>query len=467
MSDLLKSVAERAANYINGLDKRSVQPLPEAIAGLGVLDEEIPAHPSDPSQVIALLDDICSPGTVTTTGGRFFGFVTGGVLPAALAANWMAGVWDQNACLNVLSPAATRLEEIALRWLIEILALPPNCGGALVTGATSANLTALAAARHGVLEHVGWDVEAQGLFGAPPITVIVGEEVHPSVLKALGLLGMGRNRVVTIPVDGQGRMRVNVLPRLSGPTIVCIQAGNVNTGSFDPVQEICDIAHENDAWVHVDGAFGMWAAASPKFAHLADGISDADSWATDAHKWLNVPYDSGVAFVRNSETLKASMSLSAAYLPQGDRREPLAYSPEISRRARGVEIWAALRSLGRSGLSDLIERTCEHAQRFANRLKAAGYEILNDVILNQVLVSFGNTEITQNVIAGIQSDGTCWCGGTLWQDQYAMRISVSSWATSEMDVERSLEAILRIADEVRREYENQKFNRALKSSLSS
>jgi glutamate/tyrosine decarboxylase-like PLP-dependent enzyme len=451
MSDLLKTVAERAINYINGLDRRSIAPLPEAITRLSLIDQELPQDSSDPSEVLALLDEVCSPATVATTGGRFFGFVTGGVLPAALAANWMAGVWDQNACLNVLSPAATRLEEIALRWLLNVLALPPNCGGALVTGATSANLTALAAARHAVLERVGWDVESQGLFGAPAVSVVVGEESHPSLLKTLGLLGMGRGRVITVPVDGQGRMRVDTLPPLSGPTIVCIQAGNVNSGAFDPAQEICAIAHEKNAWVHVDGAFGMWAAASPKFAHLTSGIPDADSWATDAHKWLNVPYDSGVAFVRNPETLKAAMSLSAAYLPQGDRREPLAYTPEISRRARGVEIWAALRSLGRLGLSELIERTCEHAKRFAGGLSAAGYRILNDVVINQVLVSFGHEEVTRNVIAGIQADGTCWCGGTVWQGHYAMRISVSSWATSESDVERSLDAMLRIAAETQKE----------------
>jgi len=297
---------------------------------------------------------------------------------------------------------------------------------------------------------VGWDVEAQGLFGAPPVTVVVGAEAHPSVLKALGLLGLGRTRVVTVPVDGQGRMRAEALPPLAGPTVVCIQAGNVNTGAFDPAPEICRRARAAGAWVHVDGAFGLWAAAAPARAHLAAGIGDADSWATDAHKWLNVPYDSGLAFVRDPEALRAAMAVSAAYLPAGESRNPADYTPELSRRARGVEVWAALRSLGRAGLADLVERTCRHAARFAEGLRAAGYQVLNEVVLNQVLVSFGDQETTTRVIAAIQADGTCWCGGTVWQGHVAMRISVSSWATTAADVERSLDAMLRVADEQRR-----------------
>jgi len=344
-----------------------------------------------------------------------------------------------------MSPVAIALEEIALRWLLDALGLPSECGGAFVTGATMANFTALAAARHEVLQSAGWDVEAQGLFGAPPITVVVGAEVHPTLLKALGLLGLGRERVITVPTDGQGRMRPDAFPELSGPAIVCIQAGNVNTGAFDPALEICALAHAAGAWVHVDGAFGLWAAASPPRAHLTAGFAEADSWATDAHKWLNVPYDSGLAFVRHAEALRAAMSVSAAYLPTGEVREPMHYTPEGSRRARGVEVWAALRSLGRQGLAEIIERNCRHAARFAEGLTEAGYRVLNDVVINQTLVSFGDEETTRRVIAGIQSDGTCWCGGTVWQGQTAMRISVSSWATTDEDVERSLEAMLRIA----------------------
>jgi glutamate/tyrosine decarboxylase-like PLP-dependent enzyme len=308
-----------------------------------------------------------------------------------------------------------------------------------------ANLTALAAARHAVLQRAGWDAEGQGLFGAPPIQVVVGEEVHPSLIKALGVLGMGRERVTRVPVDRQGRMRVEELPDLSGPAIVCVQAGNVNTGAFDPIAAVCRRAHAAGAWVHVDGAFGLWAAASPQYRPLADGIGLADSWATDAHKWLNVPYDSGLAFVKDAECLRAAMSIAAAYLPQGAHREPSQFVPELSRRARGVEVWAALKSLGRSGLTELIERCCRCAQRFAEGLRAAGFEILNDVVLNQVLVSFGAPELTAQVIAALQEDGTCWCGSTVWQGRTAMRISVTNWATTEADVDRSLAAIVRIA----------------------
>jgi len=308
-----------------------------------------------------------------------------------------------------------------------------------------ANFAGLAAARHALLERQGWDVEARGLFGAPPITVVVGDEVHVSLLKALSMLGLGRERVVRVPVDGQGRMRPDALPNLSPSTLLCLQAGNVNTGAFDPAAEIMPVARQAGAWVHVDGAFGLWALACPPRSKLAEGIEGADSLATDAHKWLNVPYDSGLAFVREPLHLRAAMSASAAYLIEVAQREPNHYVPEMSRRARGVEIWAALRSLGRSGLAELVERNCRQASRFAEVLRNAGYEVLNQVVLNQVLVSFGDAARTRDVIRRLQEDGTCWCGGTEWQGRTAMRISVSSWATSDADVERCLEAILRIA----------------------
>ncbi|HBY99156.1 MAG TPA: aspartate aminotransferase family protein [Chloroflexi bacterium] len=447
MKELLRGAAERAIHYLEELDDRRVAPTPEAIDRLAELGGPLPEKPTDPEMVLGLLDDIGSRAAVGSAGGRYFGFVTGSALPAALAANWLAGAWDQNGVLITASPVAAVLEEIALRWLLDVLALPPDCAGSFVTGATMANLTALAAARHAVLANAGWDVEAQGLFGAPPVTVVVGAEVHTSLLKALGLLGLGRDRVVTVPTDGQGRMRPDRLPALSGPTIVCIQAGNVNTGAFDPAAEICRLAHDAGAWVHIDGAFGLWAAAAPERASLTAGIADADSWATDAHKWLNVPYDAGLAFVRTPESLRAAMTLTAAYLPVEARREPSHYTPELSRRARGIEVWAALRSLGREGLADLVERSCRYAARFAEGLTAAGYQILNEVVLNQVLVSFGDPETTRRVIAGIQAEGTCWCGGTVWHGQTAMRISVSSWATTAEDIERSLDAIVRVAAE--------------------
>jgi len=446
MKELLTDAAERAIRYKRDVNQRGVAAASEAVARLAELGGPLPDDPVPPETVLSSLDEIGSPATVGMGGGRYFGFVIGGALPATLAANWLASAWDQNACLQIMSPVAIYLEQVALGWLLDVLKLPRSAGGAFVTGATMANFTCLAAARHRVLHDAGWDVESRGLFGAPEVSVIVGAEAHPTLLKSLALLGLGRDRVISIPVDEQGRMRADSLPRISTPAIICLQAGNVNTGSFDP-SEICAIAKSHGAWVHVDGAFGLWAAVSAKYAPLISGFELADSWATDGHKWLNVPYDSGLAFVRHSESLRAAMSVSASYLPPGDVREPMHYTPEASRRARGIEVWAALRSLGRNGLADLIERNCRYASRFAAGLRAAGYKILNDVVLNQVLVSFGTDDRTQKVIAGIQEDGTCWCGGTVWQGQTAMRISVSSWATTEDDVELSLAAMLRVASD--------------------
>jgi glutamate/tyrosine decarboxylase-like PLP-dependent enzyme len=367
------------------------------------------------------------------------------MVPAALAANWLAGAWNQNAALRVMSPVAAELEEVVLQWIREVLRLPADCAGGLVTCATMANFTALVAARHASLRRAGWNVDEDGMFGAPPLEIVVGAEVHASLLKALSLAGFGSKRVTIVEADEQGRMRADKLPRLSERSIVCIQAGNVNTGAFDPADEICRVAKEQGAWVHVDGAFGSWARVSPKFEHLTRGLEKADSWATDAHKWPNAGYDSGVVLVRDGAALRASMGISAAYLEPGSRREPMHHTPEASRRARGVELWATLKSLGRSGLCDLIERTCGHAQRFARGLREAGFEVLNDVVINQVLVSFGESEVTREVIRRIQEDGSCWCGGTVWQGKTAMRISVSSWATTEVDIERSLAAIIQIA----------------------
>lgn len=445
MRPLLLDAAARANRYLQELDGRSVAPSSAAVGRLAELGGPFPEHPTDPEGVLAALDAIGSLATVASAGGRYFGFVTGGTLPAALAAAWLAGAWDQNAGLWVQSPTAAALEEIALRWAIDALRLPEQCGGAFVTGTTMANFSALAAARHAILARAGWDVEGQGLFGAPPIAVVVGDEVHVSLLKALGMAGLGRDRVVRVPADGQGRMRADALPRLTERTVVCAQAGNVNTGALDPVGEICRAAHDAGAWVHVDGAFGLWAAASPRYAHLVAGADDADSWAVDAHKWLNTPYDGGIALVRDPRHLAAAMSASAAYLQEGGRREPFRYTPEMSRRARGIEVWAALRSLGRSGLADLIERSCRWARRFADGLARGGYPSLNEVVLNQVLVSFGDDETTHRVIDGVQTEGTCWCGGTVWHGRAAMRISVSSWATAEEDIDRSVAAVLRVA----------------------
>jgi glutamate/tyrosine decarboxylase-like PLP-dependent enzyme len=445
---LLHDAANRAATYLEGLPSRSVAPSSDAVAALAHFDRPLPEHPNDPSRVLSELDQYGSPGTGASAGGRYFGFVIGATLPGALAANMLATSWDQNAALVVISPTTAKLESIALRWLLDALRLPPMSAAGFVTGATMANFTCLAAARHTLLQRAGWDVEAQGLFGAPPLHVVVGDEVHVTALKALAMLGLGRARVTRVPVDDQGRMRADSMPPLDDRTILCLQAGNVNTGATDPMAELIRRARAAGAWVHVDGAFGLWAAAAPARAALVAGIENADSWAIDAHKWLNVPYDCGVAICRDKNALRGATAVSAAYLVQGDEREPSEYSPELSRRARGVDVWAALSSLGRSGIAEMIERNCRQATRFATGLRDAGYEILADVVLNQVLVSFGDDETTRRVIAGIQADGTCWCGGTVWQGRTAMRISVSSWATTDEDVELSLAAMLRVASEV-------------------
>jgi len=448
--DLLQDAASRATRYLDDVRRRRVSPSPDALREMQRFAVELQDDSIDAAKVLAELDTLGSPATVACTGGRYFGFVTGGALPAPLAANMLAAAWDQNSGLEVQSPIAAHLERVCRDWMIALLGLPAQTEIGFVTGATMANFTGLAAARHSVLRAQGWDVEAQGLFGAPPLTVVVGDEVHVSLMKGLGMLGLGRERVVRVPVDGQGRLIAARLPAIDGPSIVCLQAGNVNTGAFDPIGEVAARLHGTGAWIHVDGAFGLWAAASSQKRALISGIDLADSLATDAHKWLNVPYDSGLVFVRDARALYAAMSANAAYFPEGQTRDPQRFVPEGSRRARAIEVWAALRSLGRRGLAEMIERNCRHAERFANELRKAGYQVLNDVVLNQVLVSFGAPEATRRVIAAIQQDGTCWCGGTSWQGTLAMRISVSSWATSDADVEQSIAAIVRCAQATQR-----------------
>jgi glutamate/tyrosine decarboxylase-like PLP-dependent enzyme len=443
---VLADVAERSERYLESLGERRVAPTPEAIAGLDAFDVPLQDAPLSPSDVIEELDRTGTPATVGIAGPRYFGFVNGGALPAALAVHWLSTAWEQHGGFQISGPGSIRLEQVALRWMIELLGLPRETTGAFVTGTTVAHMTALAAARDALLSRVGWNARDDGLFGAPSITVIAGREGHSTLFKALGVVGLGRSRVTTVAVDSAGRMRADAMPRLTGPTIVCVQAGNVNTGASDPFREIADRVRGANVpvWMHVDGAFGLWARVAPARAHLVDGIELADSWATDAHKWLNVPYECGMVFVRDGEALRHSMALNAAYLPS-DSSNPSDYTPEASRRPRGVDAWAALRSLGRSGLADLVERNCRLAKRFADAFRDAGYAVLNDVVLNQVLVSFGDAERTRAVIAAVQRDGTCWCGPTVWQGKTAMRVSVINWSTTEADVDRSVEAILRIA----------------------
>mgnify|MGYP000473178361 CR=1 FL=1 len=439
---LLVDVLKRAELYIEQRNERHVGPRAEAIEALAGFRQPFPQKGLAPLEVIEKLDTLGSPATVCVTGPRYFGFVTGGTLPTALAANWLSTVWDQNAAMHIMSPVASVLEDIALDWMLDALGLPAGSAATFTTGATMANFTGLAAGRHAVLAETGWDVESKGLFGAPEITVIVGAEAHAALYKSLAMLGLGRDRVVKVPTDSQGRMLAGALPEITGPTILCLQAGNVNTGAFDPAAEIIPPV-KGKAWIHVDGAFGLWAMASPRLRELARGYELANSWATDGHKWLNVSYDCGIAFVRDRAPLKDAMSAPAPYLTPSPHRDGMNFGPESSRRARGIEAWAAMLSLGRDGLADMIERCVQLAQRFAVQLQAAGCEVLNEVVLNQVVVSFGSAERTREVIQKVQAQGDCWCGGTVWLGHPAMRISVFSWATTEADVDRSVQVILR------------------------
>lgn len=445
---LLNQACVSAQDYLASVHDRRVGVTRDAREGMLALGGAMPVAGEPAERVLRSLHEAGSPATMASMGGRFFGGVIGGSLPITVAAHWLADAWDQNACLFEISPISSYLEEVVLSWLLDLFDLPMSAGGALVTGTQMADVTALAAARTFLLGNMGWDVERDGLFGAPPINVVVGDEVHATMLKALALLGFGRDRVIRVGVDSQGRMLASHIPNLRGPVIICAQLGNVNTGACDPIDKICDIAQRAGAWVHVDGAFGLWAATAPARRHLVEGLTAADSWATDGHKWLNTPQDCGIAIVRDREALRRAMAISAAYYGPPSRREPMQWCPDSSRRARAVELWAALRFLGKNGVAEMVERTCRHASQFAKNLSNAGFEVLNEVELNQVLVAFGTDEETDRVIQAVQEDGTCWCGGTIWKARRAMRISVSSWATSSEDVDRSSNAIRRIAEQV-------------------
>lgn len=451
---LLERAHAHAGTFLHGLPRRFVGARAGRDEMMAALDAPLSQHGEDPAAVLDLLARNAERGASACAAPRYFGFVIGGSLPVALAADWLVSTWDQNAGIHVISPMTAALEEIAARWLLELFDLPRGSGVGFVTGCQMAHFTCLAAARHGVLRKAGWDVESDGLNGAPRIHVVASQEAHVTVDIALRYLGLGTRALVHVESDAQGRMRTDhlreLLPMLHGPIIVCAQAGNVNTGAFDPLREIAEAARAHGAWLHVDGAFGLWARASHSAALRAvvDGIELADSWATDAHKWLNVPYDSGMAIVRNAEDHRGAMTSAAAYLIQtrGAERDAVDWVPEFSRRARGIPVYAALRALGRDGVADLVERCCARACQFAELLSAApGVVILTNVVLNQVLVRFGDDDaLTRAVIDGVQAEGTCWASGTTWHGLAAMRISVSNWATSEDDVALSADAMLRV-----------------------
>jgi len=454
VTEVLTRTADYAAQFLLTLDERrvgSTATIDELRAALG---GPLPATGAGDVQVIADLIAAAEPGVTAIPGGRYFGFVIGGALPAALAADWLTSTWDQNAGLYVIGPSAAVVEEVALEWLRELLQLPVGVSGGLVTGCQMAHVTALAAARHHVLQRAGWDLLSDGLQGAPRVRILLGEQRHVTIDRALRYLGFGTRQIEALAADEQGRLRPDALRAAlaedAGPTIVCAQAGEINTGTFDPLVEIADAVDDAGAWLHVDGAFGLWASASPRLRHLTAGAERADSWATDGHKWLNVPYDSGIVFCAHPEDHRAAMSVRASYLEQaepGAARDEIDWVPEFSRRARGFPIYAAIRALGRDGVAAMVEDCCEHATRFAEILGAEPtVEILNDVVLNQVLVRFEEDDaVTRATISAVQNDGTCWLSGTVWHGKAAMRISVSSWRTTTEDVDRSAAAILRAA----------------------
>ncbi|MEP6583962.1 MAG: aminotransferase class V-fold PLP-dependent enzyme [Ginsengibacter sp.] len=444
---ILDIAKEYADKYLDELPGRKVFPGEEALKQLDSLSIPLPEQPTSPEKIMRVLNTTGSPATVASNGGRYFGFVFGGTFPVALAANWLATTWDQNAVFSISSPIAAHIEKVTGQWLLDLLHLPKTSAVGFVTGTTMANFCGLLAARESIFKREGWDVKLRGMNGAPPVKIIVGEEVHASMLRALILAGFGTADLIKIPTDDEGRIIAEKLPELDNSCLVCVQAGNVNTGSIDPIKDICLQANKKGAWVHVDGAFGLWAAASPEKYSMIQGIEMADSWAIDLHKWLNVPYDSGLIICKDPKVLQVALSVSAAYLPDAAEPEPYFYTPEMSRKARGIDAWATIYSLGRHGVAELIGRCCMYAERFAANLENAGFEILNKVTLNQVLVSFGDAAVTSRVIKKIQEDGTCWCGGTVWKGRTAMRISVSSWMTTEEDVELCSAAMIRIAND--------------------
>lgn len=446
--DALAAAARLALAYVAAIDGRAVAPSAAAVAELAGLDGPLPEGPRAASETIELLAGIGGSATVANTGPRYFGFVTGATHPAALGAAFLTSAWDQNAALPVMSPVAATLHEVTRRWLADILGLRPDTEVAYVTGATMANAACIATARDALLAARGWDVQRHGLFGAPPLQVVIGGAAHVTLRKSLGLVGLGRERVVVVPADDQGRLMADALPHLDpsdGPVLCCAQAGEVNTGAFDPFEAIHRWVSDRGGWLHVDGAFGLWALADPGRRHLVPGLRRADSLATDAHKWLNVTYDCGIALVQRPGALGDTFSARAGYLPPGAEFEAMHHTPQSSQRARQIEVWAVLRTLGRSGVADLVANACACAALIADRLRAGGIEILNDVVLNQVLVRHVDGPSTERLIAAVQRDGRIWCGPTLWRGETAMRISVSSWKTRPLDAEHAAEVILACA----------------------
>lgn len=445
MTDVLADAAARAIRYLAEREIRPVFPAAAEVRALEGFVEPMPDRGAAPAEVLALLDQVGSPGTVVSNGGRYFGFVTGAADPVGIGAGWLAAAWDQNAALGIMSPTAGVLDRVVGSWLVQLFGLPAAAQVTFASGTSVANAVCLAAARDRVLLDAGWDCAADGLIGAPEVMVVVSEAAHSSVTKALGFIGLGRSRVTTVPADDQGRMRPDALRSTSGPTIVVTQLGNVNSGACDPVAEVVAHYAGDNAWVHVDGAFGLWAATTPSTAHLVAGMEAADSWATDMHKWLNVTYDSAVAVVADPASLARTFSVGAEYIPDSPGLEPLDRGPGMSQRARAVETWAVLKSLGRDGVEALIDRCCRLARRFAEELEEAGFTVHNEVVLNQVLVSLETDEATDALLDAVATDGRLWAGGSIWRGRRVMRISVSSAQTTDDDVDLAVAALIELA----------------------
>ena len=435
--DLLRAASERAVTYAAGVDGRATAPTAASVQALARFDEPLPVNGCDPAETLELLDHIGGPATMATTGSNYYGFVNGATYPVALGASFLVNAWDQNAALPVMSAVASKLHEISRTWLIDLLGMSATTDVAYVTGATVANATCIAAARDALLIEAGWDCQRDGLFDAPSIQVVIGQNAHSTLRKSLGFTGLGRERVTIVPADDQGRILADELPDLDpadGPILICAQAGEVNTGAYDPFSAICDWAADRSAWVHVDAAFGLWALADPTRAHLVEGLLRADSLATDGHKWLNVTYDCGIAFVQREHALRRSFNAMAGYLPAGDAFEAMHHTPQSSQRARQIEVWAVLRTLGRDGVARMVQQASACAVAIADELRAHdGFTIVNDVVINQVLLRFRDPVTTTRLIAAIQADGRIWCGPTMWHGEAAMRISVSSWKTDLED----------------------------------
>jgi len=445
---LFEQAKTNAFDYLDSAFERSPYPTDAALAGLTAFDEPLPANPADPAKMLHLLHEYGSPATVATTGGRYFGLVVGSVFPPVMAARWLADVWDQLATLYVTSPVMGKLEAVCEKWLLDILGLPKDCVAGFVSGTSMATMCGLAAGRYELLRRQGWDVNSKGLFGAPPFRVVVGAEAHGTVFKALALLGLGKDRVEIVPVDAQGRIDPAQMPTLDSNTLLVLQAGNVNSGSFDPLDELCQRANAAGSWVHVDGAFGLWAAASASKRYLTRGIEKADSWSVDGHKTLNTPYDSGIVLCRRPEALVAALQNTGSYILYSENRDGMLYTPEMSRRGRVVELWATLKTLGRSGVEELVDGLCARAQQAAGQLKAEGFQVQNDVVFNQVLVTGDSPDETGALLKRLQKSGEVWCGGANWHGQPVIRISVCSWATTEKDIDRLTEAFVAARKEI-------------------